>query len=85
MTPGYVSTNMAGNPKANGFDIVEPHQLAEQTVNAMGLCPTLCGAWTHELYFGLVSVLPKWLLVKIVLGMLSAERNIEREAVHKKH
>ena len=71
VTPGFVSTNMTKNLKANGISVVTAEQLAEQTVNAMGLCTSLVGTWTQELYFAMIHLLPKWLLLKLICKSLS--------------
>lgn len=74
MTPSFVSTNMSGNVKANGFGIVHVSQMAKQTVNAMGLCTKMCGTWSHELQAACYLLLPKWFLVKKIVAILSGKR-----------
>lgn len=74
VTPSFVSTNMSGNVKANGFGIVHVSQMAKQTVNAMGLCTKMCGTWSHELQAACYLLLPKWFLVKKIVAILSGKR-----------
>ena len=71
--------------RPNGLMVPSADQYAHQMVNSIGLSTSQTGYWCHELFVGLLALLPKWLVVSQTRKMMdSTRRRWERKQQQKK-
>ena len=82
--PYFVATKLS-KMRPNGLLVPSADQYARQMVNGIGLSTTMAGYWCHELFLGLSSLLPEWLVVSQTRKMMDAMRKRwERKQQQKK-
>jgi len=73
VTPYFVATKLS-KMRASGILVPSASAFAKQMVKAIGLSDVMCGYWSHDVLYFILSCLPEWFVVNKAFQMLDGTR-----------